>query len=735
MNLEDRIRSQGRATMDTFTPSPDLDDRIITHTHRAIRRRRQRATAGLVASVAAVTLGGIVLVNRDTSTKTIDPIDSTVVSAPVVASTAVTPPATTGTAEAPATTAAPLPDPVPVELPTSYFTANYAEPSAREVDLDGTVIREIPVVKPTTQTVRLPGGGRLVLEHDPFEPSFGDCINYPITDLETSAPYAPIPAGRVITVANGGVVYVVRALCSASNSYDGWELVISTPVGDTAPTGTVLASRREPTGTTPTIPVQLKVDATLGMIFTAHFEGDFLRWQILDLTGAEIAVGSPECAVYDEPAVVDSTHVALACHDLADGSRKPWVEMATREGTIWKLPIDGTGVDGRIRITAAPITPGATGEPPLLVAFDQGFDTPATVVVIRDQAIENPLTTTLNGTAAWTFEAFGLERADAAPAGTPPVAPPGGNAAAKPGELLDIRWNTPLPALKATVIADSGIGLAGGSDGPNGLGPTFAWSEFDQMGLGIATVVRNDHNEIAQVSATGQVTRSVVPANDAAGLVWDAATGPDGLLYVTRRLAGTSGTATFTLIAYEPGDPAKEVARWATTWECVEGFCGHPLFRADGVAGIDGFRYPSPLLNQPLVAPDRETVNSTLDPSVCVDDGSGAISATWGNLFTTPRTTWTFQATCVVLAEASFGSADPQADGSVLSIFDVQESGAQVATRVLAVLSPDGSAKAYSLPATISRVALVGGRLLGVKDGATDQTAGGNVEIVELTPA
>jgi hypothetical protein len=64
-SLHDRIRAEGRATMLGFSPTANLDDRIIAHAHYRARQRRQRAAAALGTGVVAITIGGTVLMTRN----------------------------------------------------------------------------------------------------------------------------------------------------------------------------------------------------------------------------------------------------------------------------------------------------------------------------------------------------------------------------------------------------------------------------------------------------------------------------------------------------------------------------------------------------------------------------------------------------------------------------------------------------------------------------------------------
>jgi hypothetical protein len=140
MNLEDRIRSQGRATMQTFSPSPDLQNRVITHTERRIRQRRQAAVGVIVGSSALLLVFGVILVNQNStrSTELNAAGDSAPGLVPTVAATQVaTVPQTALPTVAPATvpvTSASLAAPTTIAAPV---VASSSAPAATEVPFDG----------------------------------------------------------------------------------------------------------------------------------------------------------------------------------------------------------------------------------------------------------------------------------------------------------------------------------------------------------------------------------------------------------------------------------------------------------------------------------------------------------------------------------------------------------------------------------------------------------------------
>jgi hypothetical protein len=79
MNIDDRIRQEGRAALNTFNPSPDIRERIARRTTERARQRRQLAAGGLVATIAVLGIGGFVALNRDRAQRITSAVDTRVI--------------------------------------------------------------------------------------------------------------------------------------------------------------------------------------------------------------------------------------------------------------------------------------------------------------------------------------------------------------------------------------------------------------------------------------------------------------------------------------------------------------------------------------------------------------------------------------------------------------------------------------------------------------------------------
>ncbi len=220
MTLEDRIRTEGRRLSGTMTTSPRLDERIVGHTRRRIRQRRQRTTIGIGLGAVAIVAAGIAVINgpADRSVRLVPasaPID-TPDSAAV---------ATSSTVELPTN-----PSSMPSMPPTSFYSVDPLTMTATEYDLSGFPLRGFPVSRLADERLASPGGDEIVLGATPGGHAFdGDvpCQNRSITIGDASL-HPDLAAARVAGMANG-VLYAARSVCAAGLSWGdpgtGWELV------------------------------------------------------------------------------------------------------------------------------------------------------------------------------------------------------------------------------------------------------------------------------------------------------------------------------------------------------------------------------------------------------------------------------------------------------------------------------------------------------------------------------
>lgn len=309
------------------------------------------------------------------------------------------------------------------------------------------------------------------------------------------------------------------------------------------------------------------------------------------------------------------------------------------------------------------------------------------------------------------------------------------------GEVI-VRFDGDLPTATFEPIVELDVPIAPDEDDYVITTPSRTpLLSFDRSGSGTLLVVSPTTGEVLLVSPHGDVARDAIPADDPGGVIHDAAIGPDGVLYVSRVApADPPGTPEpFTLVAYRlDGDGsghAEEVVRAATTWDCVEGFCGNILFDEHGIvtdvaAGVVT-PYADAVTTSLLGSVHREPQGATATDAPCVDDAGYGFFAPMRDRVTYGGVAWTLEVVCTHVAEGEFTTYRPQADGSVLAVVEPRErSSEEQVTQVLVQLSPDGAANAFRLDrGRMMQVALAEGRLLGVQ-----RSDDGQYRLVEITP-
>lgn len=548
MNLEDRIRSQGKAKMDTFTPSPDLDDRIVTTTNRRIRQRQQRARAGLAAGVAAIAIGGIVLVNRPNTDVTIIPTTD-----PVTVTT-VSPPGTD-----PGATSTPsvlTPPPAAVAGSDRYFEVDFAATPtmATERLLDGTEVRSFTVgVRHERATM---ADGSVVQLGDPAldvgTSRWPDpCTNSSLLDSTTKElPFiaSGLTAARHIAVAEG-TLYGVRDVCPEGTTWGdtgtAWELFLLTTDGSPVQTLYREAASFHPRFESPNSPTEMHVSPDGSWILTSAQYGEGFEWTARHAANGFQALKLPDsCLKLVQPAVIDSTHLAIGCMAAEEDFSFRVMVVDSSASVVWSTIVPGGATVGSHLSLAALPTDAASAV--IIASRSQGSDPDVKPIVSRIDASGSTDLATADGNVrlAWTLAELRVEEAS------------GDSVAEQPDPGNDV------PTLAISNLPDGSV------------------------------------DKVLITDANGSVSEQAIPVDASVGQLYDAAVGPFDVLYVSQidDPIVAESIVPYTVIAYRFVDGQfQEAQRWPMKWSCAD--CTLPVIGPDGVNRVGGFDDgPIPLL-------------------------------------------------------------------------------------------------------------------------------------------
>jgi hypothetical protein len=731
-NLHERIRSEGRAKLQTFSPSPELGGRIVTQTRARIRRRRQRGIAAMSAGIAALVVGGIVVL-RPQPQRTVSPaVDS-------VAVTTITDDLAPTLTQLPTTTAEiatdpSAPTPAPSGLPNSFFTVDYFTYGATERALDGTVVRTFGV-SPTPVAAELMPNGWTVALGDSLSlptryvvPDIGRCTNFTLRadrgNGEFTELHPDLPSARHIAIANG-MLYAIRDVCPGGTVWGdpntGWSLdAIDLNSPDVSPPKRLIFESAEASsGVAPSTVAELVVSPD-GSRAAVWLLGEEYGWSVSALDDQARPMPFDGCQISGRPTFLETHLIVVPC-SFDDGTIG--VELTDAAGA----PVEKYKVDGAVASAASAsvfIDPANPAQPSMLVSGMGRDPNERTTVSLVHHSEVTVIATDVRGVAAWTLAELGL--AEIGPASVPPETVP-----AEPvgDEGSIIRYDSELPGLPSNVVADSGM-------------PEYVDSVamFSQFGSGTAVVVQPQSGWVTRVTPDGRTWRNMLPVDDPAGPIQDIGLGPertdpdtggaDPMLYVSRL---NPDTDVYTLVAYglsNDNELVNEFGRWETTWTCQETFCGNIVFTNQGVdLGAGQFAMAGTLDLPVLPEPVRGSVLSgPLSVNDCVDDAGYNLTA-MTEVISYAGQSWVLAAECVQVQEGSYTRFQPQADGSVLAKLLLKRRSSENGRQVLVHLRADGSTAAYDIPVTYRDVAFVDGQLLAI-----EFIPSGNYRVVRLDP-
>ena len=776
-NMDDRIRTEGRAKLEAFSPSPELGSRIAAHTRARIRRRRRRSIAAMGAAMAALVVAGIVVL-RPQPQRSISPAADSATAAPVTAAP-VTDDGVPSPPSVPTNTEIVATDPSGPALnsaaqPRSFVTVDYSTYAATERSLSGSVLRNFTVGYPATDFQTMPNGWVIALGDSgplPTNNQLRDtppCTNVALRadhgDGQFTDLHPDLSAARHIAIANGQL-FAVRDVCPAGAGWGdpgtGWalEVIDLNPLDVSPPVRILFESAVAAPGVASSTVTNLVVSPD-GFRAAIELSGENYgwslysledQWRVRSIENPAVRLDLGDCRIAGRPAFLESQLIVVPC-SYVDGTFG--AAMTFADGIImWERKVEGSVA---AQATVSVFVDEANPENPYVLVSGIGTDPNVltTVAMIHDRTATVLATDTV-GVAAWTLTDLGLEETGPTIISPDTVAP-----APIPSDALVVRYDSELPGAPPEVVADLGIAERAAND-------LNTIAEFSSFGTGTAVVFDPVTGMVTRAGRDGTIWRNRVPLEDQAGAVWDIELGPGNtspgdtspgdtspddtspgstspgntspgdtsplpILYVSRVTSSAGNGEVFTLVAYElPSDRelVNEVGRWQTTWPCQETLCGDIVFTDQGIdLGNGEFAMivaPQSVISDPVHDVGNYEPLPNLD---CLDDAGYNLTAMTERISYSGHS-WVLAAACVQVQEGSYTRFSPQPDGSVLATLVIKRLSSENGRYVLAHFRADGSSAAYDIPVTYRDVAFVDGRILAI-----EAVPNGNYRVVELVP-